>query len=64
MDKPTKKKPKYHELVLNRLKVKYGVSQRFITMSIGGDRDSETSESIKKDYLVMVRSVIDHLKGL
>lgn len=64
MDKPTKKKPKYHELVLDRLKVKYGVSQRFITMSLNGDRESETSESIKKDYPSMVRAVIDLLKGL
>ena len=64
IDKPTKKKPKYHELVLDRLKVKYGVSQRFITMSLNGDRDSDTSESIKKDYPTMVRAIIDLLKGL
>ncbi len=44
------KKGSYNSLIVDRLKKKYGVSRRYITMSLSGDRVSETSDSIKKDY--------------
>jgi len=64
MDKRTNKKPKYHELIIERLITKYGVSGRFIRMSLNGDRESETSESLKKDYPLMLRAISELLKKL
>lgn len=64
MDKPTKKRNQYNNVVIKRLKDKYGVSKRFITMSISGDRKSETSSAIKKDYKTMCKSLTKHLKDL
>ncbi len=62
--KGIEKKAYFNREVIERLKDKYGVSQRFITMSLNGDRTSETSESIKKDYRVMVREQKRLLKAL
>lgn len=64
MDKPTKKNNKYNQVVIERLKSKYGVSKRYITMSLSGDRTSETSSTIKKDYKVMLKEVNTLLKKL
>lgn len=47
----------YHSTVVDRLIEKYGVSRRYITMSINGDRTSETSTTIKRDYNKMLREV-------
>ena len=58
------KKRYYNSEIISRLKEKYGVSQRFITMSLKGDRISETSYSIKKDYAVMYREMKKTLKTL
>ncbi|MBW4362692.1 hypothetical protein [Flavobacterium taihuense] len=64
MDKPTKKKNNYNAEILIRLTEKYGVSKRFITMSLNGDRTSETSETIISDYKEMVKQVAETLKKL
>ncbi len=64
MDKPTKKRANYNATVVDRLIEKYGVSKRFITMSLSGDRESETSDSIKKDYKTMLKEVNNVLKAL
>ena len=64
MDKPTKKINNYNSEVIERLKTKYGVSKRYITMSLSGDRTSETSTQIKKDYRVMLKEVKNLLKTL
>lgn len=64
MDKPTKNKNNYNAEILGRLKTKYGVSKRFITMSLSGDRTSETSEAIKKDYNKMSTELQALLKTL
>lgn len=53
MDKETKKKNTYNKEILNRIKEKYGISKRFITMSLSGDRNSEMTDKIKKDYKKM-----------
>lgn len=63
-DKPTNNKNKYHELIMNRLVEKYGVTKRFITMSLNGDRVSETSASLKGDYALMVKRVTEFLKTM
>ena len=64
MDKPTKKKNIYNKEVIERLVEKYGVSKRFVTMSLNGDRTSETSDSIKSDYKTMELEVAKTLKNL
>ncbi len=64
MNKRTKKTNRYNQEVINRLREKYGVSGRYITMSVNGDRISETSERIKADYNKMVQEVGLTLKQL
>lgn len=64
MDKETKKKNTYNTEILNRIKEKYGLTKRFVTMSLSGDRKSEISESIKKDYKTMQDAVTALLKKL
>lgn len=62
-------KKSYTTEIVQRLQEKYGVSRRYITMSLNGDRVSETSDSIVKDYKKMSKdyqekhsALIDSLK--
>lgn len=64
MDKETKKKNTYNKEILNRIKEKYGISKRFITMSLSGDRSSEMTDKIKKDYKRMELAILTLLKTL
>lgn len=57
MNESTKKKNIYNINVVERLQQKYGVSKRYITMSISGDRTSETSDKIKRDYHEMLKEM-------
>lgn len=50
MSETTKNKKIYNTEILTRLMEKYGLSKRYITMSLSGERISETSEKIKSDY--------------
>lgn len=54
--------PKFNDQVIDRLVEKYGLSKRFIKMSIDGDRKSETSTTIKKDYHSLVKKFADAVK--
>lgn len=58
-----KKKNSYNALVVDRLKIKYGVSRRYVTMSLNGERVSEVSETIKKEYKTLTEKVERALKG-
>ena len=64
MDKETKKKNNYNKEIVNRIKEKYGISKRFITMSLVGDRKSEMTETIRKDYKTMENAINSLLKTL
>lgn len=64
MDKETKKKHTYNKEILNRIKEKYGISKRFITMSLAGDRKSEMTDNIRKDYKKMEIAILELLKTL
>lgn len=64
MDKETKKKNTYNKEILNRIKEKYGISKRFITMSLSGDRSSEMTDKIKKDYKKMEMAILALLQTL
>ena len=46
---PTQAK-RYNVLVVERLAEKYGVTQRFVRQCLSGDRQSETADTIKKEY--------------
>ena len=54
---------KYNDLVVNRLKEKYGVSKQFIRASLRGARVSETSSKIIEDYAVISEKIDKALKG-
>lgn len=64
MNKETKKKNIYNTEILNRIKEKYGLSKRFITMSLSGDRKSEMTDIVRKDYKKMETAVAALLKTL
>lgn len=62
MNKLTEKRKIYNKQVVERLMEMYGVSRRFVTMSLRGDRVSETSESIKKEYTKLAAEVNEATK--
>lgn len=64
MDKPTKKRKNYNTVVVNRLAEKYRVTRRFVTMSLSGDRESEVSDAIVKDYRMMSKKIDALLKTM
>lgn len=64
MDKHTKTKSNHNTEILNRIKEKYGFSLRFIRMSLAGNRNSEMSDLVKKDYKIMHEAVTNILKNL
>jgi hypothetical protein len=64
MDENTKKRNNYNTDVINRLAQKYGVTDRFVRQSLKGDRDSETAETLKKEYHKMVKALDDKLQSL
>lgn len=57
MSKSTIKRQNYNTQVVERIAKKWGVTPRFVTMALKGDRDSETAETIKKDYKRLVKEV-------
>ncbi|WP_233861020.1 hypothetical protein [Tenacibaculum piscium] len=63
MDKPTKKRNILNRDVVDKLIADYGVSRRFITMSIRGDRTSATSEKIAKEYKRLDNQVKEAIKA-
>jgi len=57
MNKSTNKRNKYNTLVVVQLAKKWGVTTRFVTMSLRADRESETAEELKKEYKKLVKQV-------
>lgn len=57
MNKSTTKRQNYNTQVVERIAKKWGVTTRFVRMALKGDRDSETAETIKKDYKRLVKEV-------
>jgi uncharacterized protein YlxP (DUF503 family) len=66
MSKATKKKQQnqYNPAILKRLKEKYNVTVQFITASIRGDRNSNTSIDICADYKKMENEVNKAIKKI
>lgn len=63
MNKSKQKQHKYNTAVVSRLAEKFGVTPQFVRMSIRGDRDSETSTTIKKEYKALDKKVKGTLKS-
>jgi hypothetical protein len=55
--KPSAQKRKYNQLVVKRLIDKHGFSKMYIHQSLRGERNSESSEKIRKDYALMCKDV-------
>ena len=57
MNKPTKKREKYNEIVLEALKNKYGFTINYIQKCLRGDRTGIMPDEIIKDYYKMLPEV-------
>jgi len=55
--KPSKTYNTYNRDIINRLKVKYGLTSVFIHASLRGERNSETSIKICEDYKLAAKEV-------
>ena len=53
----TPQKKQYNQLVVKRLMKKYGLTKYFIHQSLRGERTSETSEKICKEYTALCTEV-------
>lgn len=64
MSETTKNKKIYNTEILTRLTEKYGLSKRYLTMSLSGERVSETSDKIKSDYKKANDAIIKILESI
>ena len=66
MDKSKQKKQlaSYKPAITQKLKEKYGLSTQFIGASLRGDRTSDTSTEICKDYKIMESEINKSLENL
>lgn len=61
MDKPTKKRNSYNTLVVKKLSEKHGLTDYYIRQCLRGDRNSLTSDTIRKEYKQLVKKVEETL---
>lgn len=66
MDKSKQKKDyaSYNPAIIKKLKEKYGLTTQFIMASLRGDRTSDTSTEICKDYKLMEAEITKSLEKL
>lgn len=64
MSETTKNKKIYNTEILTRLTEKYGLSKRYLTMSLSGERVSETSDKIKSDYKKAYDAIVKILESI
>jgi len=57
MSKSTKKYNKFNSLVINTLSEKHGFTKQFIRQCLRKDRNSLTSDTIRKEYKQLVKKV-------
>lgn len=55
--KPVAQKKKYNQLVVKRLIEKHGFSKYYIHQCLRKERNSESSDKIRKEYEVMCKEV-------
>lgn len=54
----------YKPAITQKLREKYGVTIQFVNASLRGDRTSETSTKICKDYKLMEKEINNAIKDL
>lgn len=64
MNKPTKKREKYNEIVLDQLKAKYGFSKDYIRKCLRKDRVGIMPDKVIADYKTMLKSLEIKLQEL
>lgn len=66
MDKNKQKKQlaSYKPAITQKLREKYGVTIQFVNASLRGDRTSETSTKICKDYKIMEKEINKTIQNL
>ncbi|AOR29577.1 hypothetical protein FORMB_25600 [Formosa sp. Hel1_33_131] len=57
MNKSTKKNNKFNSQVVNKLSEKHGFTTQYIRQCLRGDRNSLTSETIRKEYKKLAKEV-------
>ncbi|PQL95185.1 hypothetical protein [Apibacter adventoris] len=57
MGKNNQKKNKWNSLVINKLSEKYGFTTYYIRQCLKGDRNSLTSDTIRKEYKELVKEI-------
>ncbi len=57
MSKSTTKKRKYNSVIVNELAKHYKFTTQFIRQSLRGDRNSEASENIRKQYKILLKKL-------
>ncbi len=62
MSENTQKRRNYNTQVVKRLAEKYGLTERFIRLSLREERTSETAMTLKKEYKKLVKKVEETLK--
>jgi hypothetical protein len=63
-NKQKKEYASYNPAIIKKLKEKYGLSTQFIGASLRGDRTSDTSTEICKDYKIMEQEINKSLENL
>jgi len=63
-NKQKNERPTYKPVIIQKLKEKYGVTVQFINASLRGDRTSETSTQICKDYKLMEKEINKTIQNL
>ena len=54
----------YNPAIIQKLKEKYGMTTQFIGASLRGDRTSDSSLQICKDYKIMEKEINNAIKDL
>jgi hypothetical protein len=55
--KNTQKRNKWNSLVVNKLSEKYGFTGYYIRQCLKGERNSQTSDTIRKEYKELVLEI-------
>ena len=63
MFKNTQKRNKWNSLVVNKLSEKHGFTGYYIRQCLKGERNSLTSDTIRKEYKQLVLKIENFLKN-
>lgn len=58
-----KKANSYNVIAVNAISIKWNISKQYVRQCIRGDRNSISADTIKKDYLTLVKKIEDVLNN-